>query len=143
MVVSHQSPERCLSRICTLLGLSLLFFVASKSSTAQQCTPTFPTQPGQTLGWQGADAAYSIPLPDGRDIWIFGDTLYGPKRVVNGNEPRMVHNSIGISTCRNGQWHIDYVIRHDAHEKALSFFSPADPRHWYWALDGFYATAAL
>lgn len=139
-------PQRSrlyVQRICILLGTFWLFFAAIKPSAAQPCTPEFPTQSGQPLGWQGADAAYSIPLPDGRDIWIFGDTLYGPKRVVNGNEPRMVHNSLGISTCHDGQWHMSYVIRHNAHGEALSYFSPTDPKHWYWALDGFYANGDL
>ena len=32
-------------------------------------------------------------------MWIFGDTLIGKERVVNGDTPRMVRNSIGVSTC--------------------------------------------
>jgi hypothetical protein len=105
---------------------------------AANCTPQFKLNQNDPLGWQGADAAYSIPLPSGRDIWIFGDTLYGKQRVVNGNAPRMVHNSLGISTCdAEGNFHLQYVIRHDTSSRAESFFSPKNPEHWYWALDGF------
>ncbi len=120
-----------------------LILVVAAHAQAAPCTATFPLQSGKSLSWQGADAAYSIPLPDGRDVWIFGDTLYGPDRVVVGNDPKMVHNSLGISTCKRGQWQLNYVIRHDTAGKALSYFSPSDANHWYWALDGFYANGNL
>src|ERR1700689_627125 len=97
------------------------------------CVPTFPLQ----SPWLGADAAYSIPLPDGRSVWIFGDTLYGDKRVVNGNDPRMVRNSIGISNCTNGKWALEYVIRRDDQGHMQDFFHAQHKNTWYWALDGF------
>jgi Domain of unknown function (DUF4185) len=97
------------------------------------CVPSFPFQ----QKWQGADAAYSIPLRDGRVIWIFGDTLYGDERLVTGEEPRMVHNTIGISTCMDGKWKIDYAIKKDARGNPDSFFKPPQNNGtYYWALDG-------
>jgi hypothetical protein len=104
--------------------------VGTQSETA--CVPSFPLQ----SPWLGADAAYSIPLPDGRSVWIFGDTLYGDKRVVNGNDPRMVRNSIGISDCANG-WSLKYVIRRDERGGMMDFFHAQHKNTWYWALDGF------
>lgn len=102
------------------------------------CTPRFPLQVGQADGWLGADAAYSIPQPNGADVWIFGDTLYGTRRVVRHNVPVMVHNTIGISTCgAGGRWRIRYFIRRDAQGNPVSFFHPQHPNTWYWALDGF------
>jgi len=126
-----------------LTVLAVLFFVAHAHGSAIPCDAAFAPETGKSFGWQGADAAYSIPLPDGRDVWIFGDTLYGAQRVVSGNDPRMVHNSLGISTCSDGQWKLRYILRHDAKGQPLSFFSPADHAHWYWALDGFYANGDL
>jgi len=111
---------------------------------ASNCTPQFSFEKGKALGWEGADAAYSIPLPGGRDVWIFGDTLYGTSREVTSHDPRQVHNTLGISTCdAQGNWHIDYVVKHDAAGQAESYFSPTDPKHWYWAMDGFYAHGDL
>jgi hypothetical protein len=104
-----------------------------------KCTPAFPLQHGVPDGWLGADAAYSIPLRDGRDVWIFGDTLYGEHRVVQGNLPQMVHNSLGISTCKHGQWQLNYVIRKNADGKPASYFAPQHGSSWYWAMDGFVA----
>src|SRR6516164_6803473 len=98
-----------------LLSLPGLAIAESKHF---DCTPSFSLQ--ET--WQGADAAYSIPLQDGRVVWIFGDTLYGDKRQVSGQEPLMVHNSFGISTCKNGTWKIDYSIKRNAKGDFDSFF---------------------
>jgi len=123
--------------------LCLLPFVVAVPAFASDCHPAFPLEHGQTLSWQGADDAYSIPLPDGRDVWIFGDTLYGPERAVFGNDPRMTHSSIGISTCDRQGWHLAYSIKRDAKGHAASFFVPENPKHWYWAMDGFVARGSL
>jgi hypothetical protein len=124
------------SAACLLLFAGRSAFAVSSDAA---CTPSFPLEHGQSAGWLGADAAYSIPLPDGRDVWIFGDTLYGQHRVVNRSTPQMVRNSIGISTCRHGQWHLHYAIRMDAQGRPASYFTPQHPNTWYWALDGFVA----
>lgn len=134
--------SRRISAIFTTAVLLLIF--GSKLAMASVCTPAFPLEHGKALGWEGADAAYSIPLPDGRDVWIFGDTLYGTDRAVEGHDPRQVHNTLGISTCDPSKgWQLSYIVKHDAQGKALSYFSPTDPNHWYWALDGFYAKGDL
>lgn len=133
-------------RPCTPLLLAVvvvLLITARAHGSTTPCKAAFAPETGKSFGWQGADAAYSIPLPDGRDVWIFGDTLYGTQRVVDGNNPQMVHNSLGISTCNGGHWKLRYSLRHDAKGNPISFFSPADPAHWYWAMDGFYANGDL
>src|ERR1700689_1092140 len=103
---------------------SVFAFLCVVSGFAQgrdsACTPSFPLRPP----WLGDDAASSIPLPDGRDVWIFGDTLYGDQRVVTGEVPAMVHNSLGISRCENGQWNLDYAIKRDAKGNFDTFFKP-------------------
>ena len=114
--------------LCTGSALS-----AARMPDGSQCVPAFPLK----APWLGADAAYSIPLPDGRSVWIFGDTLYGDKRVVNGKDPRIVRNSIGISSCTNGKWNLEYVIRHNGEGAWQDFFQAQHKDTWYWALDGF------
>jgi Domain of unknown function (DUF4185) len=118
--------------------ISLLFFLwiqsgLARAETSGPCTPTFSFHDG----WLGADAAYSIPLPGGRSVWIFGDTLIGDKRVVEGNEPRMVRNSIGISRCDQEKWQLQYVIRQSQEGQPQDFFKAQTKDTWYWALDGF------
>ncbi|HVC45959.1 MAG TPA: DUF4185 domain-containing protein [Terracidiphilus sp.] len=124
--------------------LSALILLVALPAWAGGCRPVFPLEHGQKLSWQGADDAYSIPLPNGKDVWIFGDTLYGPERLVVSNAPRMTHSSIGISTCdpKTG-WHLTYHIKRDAKGEATSFFVPENPKHWYWAMDGFVARGSL
>jgi len=121
-----------------LLKWSICFFVLCTCSGFAQSTPKFDCTPSFPFaqGWQGADAAYSIPLDDRRDLWIFGDTLYGDERKVVGEDPRMVRNTVGISTCKDGHWNIDYTIRHDSSGKLLDFFQSQHKNAWYWALDG-------
>jgi hypothetical protein len=132
-----------LARSLRLYSLLALFLLPI-ASYAAPCTPRFWLEHSGATGWEGADAAYSIPLPDGRDVWIFGDTLFGEKRVVAGHDPRQVHNSLGISTCTpDGKWNLHYVVKRDAKGDAASYFSPQDPKHWYWAMDGFYANGDL
>ena len=122
---------RMLPKVVVVLLLFTTFAIAD--SKHLNCTPSFSLQ----APWQGADAAYSIPLQDGRVVWIFGDTLYGDKREVTGNEPRMVHNSLGVSTCTGGKWNIDYSIKRDAKGGFDSFFKPQrNDGTYYWALDG-------
>ncbi|HWA96010.1 MAG TPA: DUF4185 domain-containing protein [Terracidiphilus sp.] len=119
-------------RATILLALLVIAGRTAFGEKYQDCTPSFPFK----QQWLGADDAYSIPLKDERDVWIFGDTLYGRKRVIVGDEPRMVRNTIGISTCKAGKWNIDYVIRKDAHGNFRDFFEPQHPKTWYWPMDG-------
>ena len=124
-----------MTRLLQVTSVFLVLFSANVmlAESRLNCTPSFPFQ----QQWQGADAAYSIPLQDGPVVWIFGDTLYGDQRLVSGEEPRMVHNTIGISTCKNGKWQIDYKIKRDAKGNPDSFFKPQQNNgNYYWALDG-------
>ena len=124
-----------------LVWVSLLLPAYGLSGHKGSCMPGFPLD----SSWQGADAAYSIPLPDGRDVWIFGDTLYGEKRaLVQNGDPLMVRNSIGISTCgKDGNATLDHVIRRDTNGQAEDFFIAQHPHTWYWALDGFFYDKSL
>jgi len=123
--------------ILPLLFVCPMAICATTQAFAKQtCTPAFPLRDR----WQGADAAYSIPLKDGRDIWIFGDTLIGDQRKVENGTPRMVRNSIGVSTCsREGKWNLSYQIRKGADGQPGDFFTAQHLNTWYWALDGFTA----
>ncbi len=117
------------------LFLLVVFSCALLSAQSQprfDCTPSFAFQPP----WLGADVGSSVPLADGRDFWIFGDTLYGDSRQVTGDDPRMVRNTVGISTCKKGRWKMDYTIRRAKDGKYLDFFQPQHPKTWYWALSG-------
>lgn len=78
----------------------------------------------RTSGWTGADAAYSVPLGDGRTLWLFGDTFFGPvsEEGVRGVGTRMARNSVALQGS------------------SLVFleqpFAPPDEQGWLWPLDG-------
>jgi hypothetical protein len=140
-MLQESASQCCVRRIvlAIVIALSLLSCVTLHAQEKSDCTPGFPFKDS----WWGADAAYSIPMPDGRSIWIFGDTLYGDHRVVVGSDPRMVRNSIGISTCNHGVWKIDYIIRRGDQGQPQDFFQAQhfNAQHkntWYWAMDGFF-----
>jgi hypothetical protein len=87
-----------------------------------------------TEGWTGSDAAYSIPLGDGRLLWLFGDTWIG--KIEGGKRvgPRMINNSAAIQSLKDDKtpfrffWH--------AGEKPLALFRPPREGNWYWPGDG-------
>ena len=115
----------------------MVFALAVASSVwADACLPSFP----YSGGWLGADAAYSIPLSDERELWLFGDTFVSadPMQMQTRAGATMVTNSIAISSCRGGKWTIKYHWRPSAEgHKPRPFFDSGKDAFYYWPLDGF------
>ena len=87
--------------------------------------------------WLGADDAYSIPLENGRSLWLFGDTFIGttpesPRTATSG----FIRNSIGITTCSSGKCSIEYFWAKMSTGKPDSMFS-IPGSDWFWPMDGF------
>ena len=142
MLMSFRSLRSKLFTLRFFVLLGVLTGVALSANATPMCNPQFSLQTGQKTGWLGADVAFSIPLQDGRDLWIFGDTLYGEKRTIVSGTPPMVRNSIGVSSCGLGEtWNIRYVIRKGPQGKPEDYFHEQKARTWYWAMDGFRAGA--
>ena len=122
-------------------SLALLFFVCclpafAAGSHEPTRLPTFP----YAQGWLGADDAYSIPLDGNRSIWLFGDTFVADSTAtLRSQEKTMVHNSIGISTCReSSQCAMQYFWRKRRDpSRARGFFDTGVDNEWYWPLDGY------
>jgi hypothetical protein len=84
-------------------------------------------------GWAAADGTISIPLADGKVLWLFGDTI------VN------LPNADG-SLRRNADFVRNSAILHDGAtattlltgtaQDAGDFLTPADPNEWYWPNHG-------
>ncbi len=138
-MLAGDSRRRSVRRIVIVIVIAFFMLSCTASLRALEksrtdCIPSFPFE----KSWWGGDAAYSIPLPDGRSVWVFGDTLYGERRMMEGSDPRMVRNSIAVSTCDDrGGWKVDYVIRRDDKEQPQDFFQAQHKDTWYWPLDGF------
>src|SRR5260221_10457707 len=111
-MLAGDSRRRSVRRIVIVIAIAFFMLSCTASLRALEksrtdCIPSFPFKESR----RGADGAYPIPLPDGRYVWIFADTLYGERRTVEGSDPRMVRNSIGVSTCdeRRG-WAVAYQV---------------------------------
>ncbi len=79
-------------------------------------------------GWSAADATYSIPLPDGKTLWLFGDTMINTVD-AGGMHPHggFVRNS---AVLQHGSQFTTITRGSRAHP--TSFLTPADPKQWYW-----------
>lgn len=84
-------------------------------------------------GWTGGDGTLSVALPDGRTLWLFGDTFLGQVR-PDGSRPAdspLIRNCLVI---QDGQ---TLVTRHGGtpHDPS-AFLDAPDPDTWYWPADG-------
>lgn len=75
-------------------------------------------------GWTGGDATYSIPLPDGRVLWLFGDSFIGTVNADRSRPPGafkrnafVVQDGKNMTTLSGG---------------ATAFVQPAEAGWWYW-----------
>src|SRR3954447_25066993 len=88
----------------------------AQTAMAARLTSAFASMDG--TGWTGGDAAWSARLPDGRDVWLFGDTMLGG--VVAGRrdlQTPMVRNSIVVADPDGGSRTI--LGGDDAHPRSL------------------------
>lgn len=75
-------------------------------------------------GWTGADGTLSIPLPDGRVLWLFGDTFLGTVQPdLTRTQFTFVNNTVLIQTGDQFQNPI---------QGNISFATPEETGWWYW-----------
>lgn len=79
-------------------------------------------------GWTGGDATYSIALPDGRTLWLFGDTFLGTVRADRSrpatgliNNTFVVQDGEQLATLYTG-----------SAGNASAFVQPEEEGWWYW-----------
>lgn len=91
-----------------------------RPTSAKQWQDAFTALHGE---WEGADVASTVALPDGRTLWLFGDTLH---RV--GNDLAMRRNSMLISDqgCLT-------TVRGPGGAEPLPTRTDG---HWYWPTHG-------
>jgi hypothetical protein len=98
--VRHTSPDRIFTVDNVTSHQWQSFCLDHVPSTPADYEQAFGFRRG---GWAGADGAHPIPLPDGRVMWLFGDTLAGQIDASNALLPgwRMPSNSAVIQsgTC--------------------------------------------
>jgi len=87
-------------------------------------------------GWTGSDIAFSLPLLDGRILWLFGDTWIGKIRQGRHTDSNMVSNTIGIQQGLDpATAHLEFFHSYkDA--KPAAFIRPADGIGVFWLSHG-------
>ena len=93
----------------------------------------FTPRAGQIGGWSGGDCSYSVPLPDGRTVWLFSDTFLGPVN-PDGTRPAtqpMIHNSLVIQ-----QGDTLTTLHGGSPSAPRALFTPTDGSSWYWISGG-------
>ena len=96
-------------------------------------------------GFTGGDGTYSVLLPDGRTVWIFGDTFLGTVEADGSrkkSDPMYIRNSfvvqdkdslITIHQNINGKDHSTVIPPHVIE----SNFEITEKDQWYWPGDGY------
>jgi hypothetical protein len=89
--------------------------------------PTARWQAART-GWTGGDGTFSTLLPDGRRVWLFGDTYVGGVRDDGSRDPAtpIVRNSMVVEDggC------LETVLHGTAAQPLATFLASGD--RWYW-----------
>jgi hypothetical protein len=142
--VAHRySAARAAAALLAVTALALGAAAQARASTATQCLPAAPTSaldPGAFTalwsaagpGWTGGDGARSLPLPDGRVLWTFGDTFLGAV-APDGTRPLdapIVRNSVVVQEGPCLTTHFGGTP-----EAPEDFLPPPDPAHWQWPGD--------
>lgn len=84
-------------------------------------------------GWTGADGTYSVGLPDGRTVWIFGDTFLGR---VNPDRSRPLDTPL-IRNCMVIQQGHQLTTRYTgSSDSPQALVTPEAADEWYWPGDG-------
>ena len=89
------------------------------------------TRPGR--GWTGGDGTLSIGLPDGRSVWLFGDTFLGHVRPDGSRPPDspLIRNCLVV---QNGEYLT--TLHGGTTRDPTAFLVPQDPAAWFWPGDG-------
>jgi hypothetical protein len=67
-------------------------------------------------GWTGGDGAVSVPLPHGRNLWLFSDTWVGKVKDGRRFDATIVNNTAAIQDGNDKNPEMRFYIRRAANE---------------------------
>jgi hypothetical protein len=97
----------------------------------------------QSDGWNGADAAYSVPVSEKRAVWLFGDTWVGAVKNNSRAGSVMVNNTVGVQDGTGHEARLSFPVRRDKSDRPMSQFLPADGKGFLWPLAGTFHAGKL
>jgi hypothetical protein len=124
-----------LSSMKSLAATAMAAAIAICAAAApQSCKPEFPFLDG----WWGGDGGYSVLLPTGETLWLFGDSFVGTTKNKSRSGTRMVNSTIGLASCdQDGKFHVRYVWARQGTRHPGAIFPPVGKEYKYWPMDGF------
>lgn len=137
-LVAVPAPSRAEENAQTFEPLKAMFHSYGDSGVSW-----YPTE---RRTWTGADTTFSVPLPDGRTVWIFSDSFLSPSEGCVGADPQPCHKRrAGAAPFVNNTFIVQEGTAlastlyggSDAQPRAL--IEPAAPRaccQFYWMGDG-------
>jgi len=112
-------------------GSLCLAFLTTAVAFAAETDSVFHKQFRQEIGgWIAADATYSIYLPDGRTLWLFGDTFIGEVDENNAIIPgsKFIRNSAVI---QDGE-HLETLFTGSRTNPSDFILTSFPDSTWYW-----------
>jgi hypothetical protein len=89
-----------------------------------------------TDGWIGGDGVYSVELAPKRTLWLFSDTWVGKIRDGKRTDAKIVNNTLAITEGTAGGRQVSFFVRRDGAGQPVAFFTPPDPKTWFWLQAG-------
>lgn len=117
------------------IAIYLNIFVSGSFVLATQPDTAFQNQFRREIGgWIAADATYSILLPDGRTLWLFGDTFIGEVDENNAIIPgsKLIRNS---GVIQNGG-ELQTLFNGTRSAPTDLMYTPNPDSTWYWPEHG-------
>lgn len=93
----------------------------------------YTSQFHRRTGWTGADGTYSVPLPDGRTVWLFSDSFVGDLTPDGHRGPgtKFVNNTIAVQTAPGK---VEF-FHGGSPEQPQAVLTPPDGKGWFWLHD--------
>jgi hypothetical protein len=85
--------------------------------------------------WLGSDADYSVPLRDGRILWLFNDTLVATTPRHVRSEAAFVRNTVAIERGNN-PIHASMRFYWGRKGSGPASYFPEEGSRWFWPQDG-------
>jgi len=85
--------------------------------------------------WLGSDGAYSVPLDDGRILWLFGDTLVATSPANVRSESAFLRNTVGIQRGTDPTNAAMRFYWRRTRDEPSSYF-PENGDRWFWPKHG-------
>lgn len=117
------------TRSCDLVDAQ----IASSAAPTPELTELFTDYADTGTGWTGGDSTYSIPLRDGRNVWVFSDTFLGPVN-DDGTRPEsapFINNSFVVQRGQELS-----TVHGGTAETPEALLPPPTEGGWYWVGDG-------